>query len=351
MPWPRSASAGRDAAWRVPRTRRRSRGRPPCPRASAAGRTRGPPPRSPSTTVSTSQPRADAATAALRGPSRAVRIAVAFSTVLPTCPLGKLPPPGVRNSAPGRGRSSTSFSAPTRSAPDGERPRGSEHLEGAGRPRHSARARGEHQHRDPDRHARDRSRDPRSTARDTCATPRAPRRACASRSARERHERGGGEERERGPHQTAPRARATLRSPARRAARRSRPPTGRTRAAPRRCARRGRARARSKPVGVSRHLDRRPERADAAAHGVLVLDDEAVRRDLRVREDVLEAVHAAGRDVVRSSSAIQCSQVSVRKISLSTRTTSARCCDARRLVAKRGSVSRSSRPSAAHSRL
>src|SRR5690242_2372779 len=48
-----------------------------------------------------------------------------------------------------------------------------------------------------------------------------------------------------------------------------------------------------------RQLDRRRERPDAAAPGLLTLGDGAVRGDLRVREDVLEEVHAARRDVVR----------------------------------------------------
>src|SRR5262249_59830639 len=41
-----------------------------------------------------------------------------------------------------------------------------------------------------------------------------------------------------------------------------------------------------------------PERAQPAPHRILVLRDQAVGGDLRVRQDLLEAVHAAGGDVV-----------------------------------------------------
>src|SRR5262249_30511530 len=49
---------------------------------------------------------------------------------------------------------------------------------------------------------------------------------------------------------------------------------------------------------VPGHLDRRPEDSDRAAARVLGAEDEDVLHDLRVLEDVLERVHATGRDVV-----------------------------------------------------
>src|SRR5689334_6207738 len=48
-----------------------------------------------------------------------------------------------------------------------------------------------------------------------------------------------------------------------------------------------------------RELHRRAERADPSAPRVILLDDRAVRLDLRMREDVGERVHATRRDVVR----------------------------------------------------